>query len=131
MQKSARAADPNLLSIFPDPKPVRRLIVCQPGWPVDQIDAWIWLRSLQGLVNRDEPQLYLMTGTGDRTDSATRPALHEDHWLDWYQQTLRIPVEYLHDPEAVLARFRHLVSGYVLYDPEKVIQTQKIGRAHV
>lgn len=125
MAKYARATDPSLINIFPNTEPVRRLIVCQPGWPVDQIDAWIWLRSLQGLINREEPQLYLMTG--DPMDPSAKLVFHEHHWLDWYQTTYQIPVEHLNDPEAVLARFRHLVSGYVLYDTETVIQTQNLA----
>jgi hypothetical protein len=125
MSISSRASDMCLLSIFPDSKPVRRLIVCQPGWPAEQVDAWIWLRCLQGLVNREEPQLYLMTG--ELRDPAAKTACHEDHWLTWYQEKYRIPVERVDDPEAVLAHFRHMVTGYVLYDTETVLQTQNLA----
>jgi hypothetical protein len=125
MPASLRADDPNLLGIFPDNLPVHRLLVCQPGWPTDHIDAWIWLRSLQGLVNRHEPQLYLMSGSPH--DAALKPSWCEDHWLDAYQARHGIPVERLDDPESVLARFRHLTSGYVLYDTKDVIQTQNLA----
>ena len=125
MMTSDRAANADLTRIFPDYKPVRRLIVCQPGWPVEQVDAWIWLRCLQGLVNRDQPQLYLMTGDPRAADG--KAALHEDHWLSWYREKWQIHVERLDDPEAVLARFRHLVRGYVLYDTENVLQTQNLA----
>ena len=81
MPSSGRAANADLTRIFPDCKPVKHLLVCQPGWPVDQVDAWIWLRCLQGLVNRDQPQLYLMTGNPRAGDA--KAAWHDDHWLDW------------------------------------------------
>ena len=45
-----------LTEIFPKVPPVKRLLVCQPR--LDSIDAAIWLRSFQGLINRDEPHFY-------------------------------------------------------------------------
>ena len=46
-----------LTEIFPTIPQVKRLLVCEPKF--ENIDTVIWLRALQGLVNRDEPHMYI------------------------------------------------------------------------
>ena len=69
-------------------------------------DQQALLLSLQGLVNRDAPQVYVLP----REDGP------EQHWVDWYK-------DYGLDPQKatldeVLERFGKQASGYVVYDPD-------------
>lgn len=109
--------------IFPDIPPVRRLVVAGRGQQ-QRVDFWVWLRSLQGLVNRQEPHLYLLSTPG--TGAGRHPDLYEQHWLRYYTETFGLPVEEIAVEEAI-DRYRHLVRGYVVYDNEGVIQTQNLA----
>jgi hypothetical protein len=115
-----------LTEILPSIPAVKRLTVSAPGVPGRNVDFWIWYRSLQGLVNRDEPHLYLVQGqVGAR---AGKPHdLYESHWLDYYVRTFGLRTETVNDVDAVVERYKHLVDGYVLYDNETVIQTQNLA----
>jgi len=54
-------------------------------------------------------------------------ALYEDHWLDYYVRTFGLPTETLDDVDSVIERYKHLVEGYVVFDNERVIQTQNLA----
>jgi hypothetical protein len=73
------------------------------------------LAALQGLANREAPQLYLLycSQFGVETDV---------FWLDWYRGEdgwlRRAKVVPLANPAAALARFRTTFEGLVVYDPQ-------------
>jgi len=110
--------------IIPDIPPVRRLAVVSPqGDP--PVDLWIWLRCLQGLANRQEPHLYVIQ---DQATHRGKPRdLYERHWLDYYTRTFGLPVAQVGGPDEMLARYKHLVGGYIRYDNQRVIQTQNLA----
>ncbi len=112
-----------LTDIFPKVPPVKRLLVFEPK--LDSIDAAIWLRSFQGLINRDEPHFYIVL-TGSRVH-AGGPPNNLQHWLDYYVEKYRFPIEELSDLDELFERYKHLLDGYVLYDSEHVIQTQNLA----
>jgi hypothetical protein len=102
---------------------VTRLSVTRPDASNEGVDFWVWFRSLQGLVNRIEPHLYVV-----RTDPDPRMGdFQEEHWLDYYRREFKLPVEGITGADAVLDRYRSAFSGYILYDNEDVIQTQNIA----
>ena len=113
----------HLIEIFPKVPPVKRLVVCE--LELNSIDAAIWLRSFQGLINRDEPHLYIVPA-GSRIH-AGGPPNNLTHWLDYYVSKYRFPTEELNDPDELFERYKHLLDGYVLYDTERVIQTQNLA----
>ncbi|UCH35750.1 MAG: hypothetical protein JSV65_05200 [Armatimonadota bacterium] len=115
-----------LTDILPSIPPVRRLVVSAPDAAGDSVDFWIWYRSFQGLINREEPHLYLMQGS-DRARRRRPRDLCESHWLDYYVKTFGLPVDDLDDVDEVIERYKHLVGGYILYDNECVIQTQNLA----
>ena len=114
-----------LTDMLPTIPRVQRLVVSAPDAAGQSVDFWIWYRSLQGLVNREEPHLYLIQ-RGDAS-SAGQDALCERHWLDYYVSTFGLPTEHLDDVDSAIERYKHLISGYLLYDTEGVIQTQNLA----
>jgi len=116
----------HLTDIFPAIPRVKRLVVSEPAARDESLDFWIWYRSFQGLINRAEPHLYLIRRHLTIPDGTPRP-LCENHWLDYYIERFGLPVERLDDVDEVIERSKHLVDGYVLYDTERVIQTQNIA----
>lgn len=111
--------------IFPKIPRVGRLLVTRPQAEDPAPDLWIWLRSFQGLVNRSEPHLYLSRDSrGGELGHMTRL---EDHWLEYYRASYRVCVEELEDVDELLERYKHLLEGYVIYDPDEVIQTQNLA----
>ncbi len=112
-----------LTDIFPTIPQVERLLVCEPEF--ENIDTVIWLRALQGLVNRDEPHMYIVPA-GARIH-AGGPPRKEDHWLAYYDERYGFPTESLDDLDEILERYKHLVDGYVVYDTDDVIQTQNLA----
>ena len=115
-----------LTEVFPAMPRVKRLLVARLGPEGQGVDFWIWVRALQGLVNRDEPHLYLIRGTIPQRPR--KPSgLYEDHWLEYYVQRFGLPTENLDDPDELLERYKHLVAGYVLYDNESIVQTQNLA----
>lgn len=64
------------------------------------------LFSLQGIVNRQQPQIYYLFNSTD------------DRWLDWMLKRGFVKrTEKVETPDALLQRFRPLVKGVVVYDP--------------
>ena len=51
-----------ITDILPSIPQVKRLVASSPNVDGGEADFWIWFRSLQGLVNRREPHLYVMQG---------------------------------------------------------------------
>ena len=111
---SLRASDLSLESIFPTFPAVKRLVVVKQD--NHDTDRMLWLRSLQGLANKVEPHVWVANGSTEDT-----------HWLTLYTEKHGIPVEkHLSDLE-FLKEYAHLAKGYIVYDIEKVIQTQNIA----
>lgn len=116
----------HLTDVFPPIPKVKRLLVTKPNVADEGVDFWIWFRSLQGLVNRREPHLYVLTEP--RVGRSGKPhGLYENHWLDYYTETFGLPTEEENDVDALIERYKALVSGYVLYDNVDNIQTQNIA----
>ena len=109
--------------VFPELPKVQRLKVFRYDMTGKTVDFPIWLHSLQGLANRDEPELYLIRTSRPGGVGVT----YEDHWLDYYKQRFAIPTEDIADLDAVMERYGHFAKGYVLYDNEDVIQTQNLA----
>jgi hypothetical protein len=114
-----------LTDIFPSIPRVTRLVVSHPEVSGDDVDFWIWYRSLQGLVNRREPHLYLMQLVD--TSRPERPRLFEDHWLEYYRTTFGLPVETQNEVDAILDRYKDSITGYIVYDAEDIVQTQNLA----
>lgn len=90
--------------IFPKPAPVKRVDAV----PVDPSADWdeiVLYTSLQGLVNRTEPRLYL---AGDATDQ---------RWLAYYGERYGVERDTLEGVDAALERYASVAAGYVVYDP--------------
>ena len=115
-----------LTDVFPRIPPVKRLVVSTPAHENAGVDFWIWFRSLQGLVNRQDPHLYIVQEAYSPRGGRRR-ALCEEHWLSYYRETFGLPVERADDADEVLERYKHLATGYVVYDNEDVIQTQNLA----
>ncbi len=118
MNTSLRAKELSLTSIFPDIPKVKRLIVVTPSESVENTDYWIWVKALQGLINKVEPHIYVLSS---RYNDA------QNHWLNIYSKDYGIPIEEKITPEQMLVRYAHLVKGYTLYDEIEVLQTQNIA----
>lgn len=115
-----------LTDILPSIPRVQRLVVCAPDAAHHGADFWVWLRSFQGLINRQEPHLYIVQRSG-RPEAPRPDALYEYHWLDYYVRTFGLPTEQLDDLDSLIDRYKHLVNGYLLYDNEAAIQTQNLA----
>jgi hypothetical protein len=111
-----------LTDVFPPIPKVKRVTTYRFDRSKETIDLDIWLRSLQGLVNRDEPHLYVV-----RTGANGKAGMQEDHWLDYYRATFDLPVEELADLDAFMERYAGYAQGYVLFDNEDVVQTQNVA----
>ena len=73
----------------------------------------------QGLVNRDEPRVYLCFRQGD--PNGPRAALQQDHlWVDYYETRFGIDVTRLTDPYRLFDLFPDVVQGVILYDPRLI-----------
>lgn len=98
-------AAPALEAIFPKSQlPANTLLVLDiRGLSAD----WqLLLFSLQGIVNRQQPQIYYLFNSTD------------DHWLDWMLKRGFVKrTEKVETPDALLQRFRSSVKGVVVYDP--------------
>ena len=116
MAKSLRAGDLSLTSVFPDIPEVKTLVTIRPDASKRNVDFWIWLRALQGLANRANPHLYLLSG--DHT---------EDHWLKVYEKDHKGQVTGTLTPDEALETYKPYINGYVIYDNSEVIQTQNIA----
>jgi len=115
-----------LTDIFPQIPKVKRLVVTEPHVSAEEVDFFIWLRSLQGLVNRREPHLYVIRG--ERTYDTQKPRrLYEEHWLTYYRERFGLPVERLDDADALIEQYKGAANGYVLFDMGDVPQTQNLA----
>jgi len=116
----------HLTDIFPTMPKVRRILATMPDASKESLDFWIWYRSLQGLANRGEPHLYVITG-GPGGETGHRRPLYEGHWLAYYERAFGLPVEHEDDVDAIIERYKHVAEGYVLYDMNDVPQTQNLA----
>lgn len=66
-------------------------------------DQQLLLTSLQGIVNRTQPQIYLLL-SGDDTDQT---------WL----QTINVPNSLIADPLSLVGKYSGEAAGAVIYDP--------------
>jgi len=91
--------------LFPRSKPPAQKLLVADLRPLPA-DWQFLLFTLQGLVNRQKPQIYFLFNPTDEL------------WLDWLQkrgwvkETEKVP-----DARALLSRFRSFVKGMVVYDP--------------
>jgi len=104
-----------LTDILPPIPRVRRLVVSAPDVADETVDFWIWYRSFQGLINREEPHLYLVQGDVSRRQGKSQ-SLYEEHWLDYYVKAFGLRAESSDDVDQVIETYKHLVNGYVVYD---------------
>ncbi|HPU83885.1 MAG TPA: GxGYxYP family putative glycoside hydrolase [Candidatus Latescibacteria bacterium] len=114
-----------LTDVFPSIPPVQRLTVASIDPKNEGIDFWIWFRSLQGLVNRKEPHLYVIDLKALEVHKPLGAA--EKHWLDYYTTRFGIATEDVNSIDILLERYKDLAEGYVLYDNEQIIQTQNLA----
>jgi len=85
-----RFAQPNKLEVVD--------LLDQPG------EVRLMMATLQGLVNREEPRLYLFEPASEGKET----------WL----RDLGVPFEIHDDPFALVARFKASAKGLVVYDPD-------------
>ena len=90
-------------NIFPCSAPVTRLCTANVG----RLTAGeqVLFAVLQGLVNRQEPRIYLTFKECDR------------FWLDYYRTEFGITIEPARRPYALLKQNRDVVKGVVIFDP--------------
>ena len=93
----------HLIDVFPNAPKVNRLLVVEPDTEVQPLDFWVWMRSLQGIVNRTDPHLYYVR---DFQKSAQRKNRlnKEYHWVEYYEKTFGIPHEALGDIDELIER---------------------------
>jgi len=108
-------------NIYPRMKPVRSLVAADltavsgkrlkktpEGQAGRELDAMFAV--LQGLVNREEPRIYLSFAHPEG------PAFYDPAWLDYLEERFSIPVRRLEDPFELFELFGDTVRGVVLYD---------------
>ena len=110
----------DITDIFPKPPAATSLSVARilPEEEGDnQRDFWVWLRSLQGLVNTGTPSLYIIPPE-DR--------FSQEHWISYYRDRFDVSTKDIGGAAAILEAYRDQVDGYVVYDPE-VLQTANLA----
>ncbi len=98
-------------SIFPhSPPPARELAVADVRFYT--ADQYRLIASLQGLVNRSKPRIYLITG-------AYSPGVDlDERWLQWMKERGNIDnIRRIADPFALLKEFDADYKGAVIVDP--------------
>lgn len=91
--------------LFPRSKPPEPKLLVADLRPLPA-DWQFLLFTLQGLVNRQKPQLYFLFNPTDEL------------WLNWLQKRGWVKgTKKVEDPRQLLKQFRHLVKGMVVYDP--------------
>jgi hypothetical protein len=111
---TATAGAPERIYVF-DARYLRRLNLQDPSQMAEVWDTMHALAAVQGLANREAPQLYVIycEGFGVETDQFWLNWLRgEDGWL---KNTKLVP---LTSTEAVVRAFRKCFKGVVVYDPE-------------
>jgi hypothetical protein len=76
-----------------------------------RIDKKIWkdtleITSLQGIVNKNNPNLYLIFND------------YDIKWLEYYKKFLDFSCEEVCEKDELLKIFRQYLKGYIVYDPE-------------
>ena len=110
-----------ITDIFPDVPRATRIHAVETT--ETDFDLMLTFRCLQGLVNRREPHLYYVATGYERRNSSN----HERFWLDYYREKFGVAIEESTDLDALLDRYRGDIDGYVVYDTERVIQTQNLA----
>lgn len=108
-EKSRKKIKGKLLSfpsVFPhSPPPAKKLLVCD----VRELseEEKLLLVSLQGIVNRQSPSIYLIFNDVDQ------------RWLDWMKERGDIEeIEIVKNPRALVSRFRDRLKGVIITDPK-------------
>ena len=70
-------------------------------------DQQLLFNTLEGLVNRTQPRMYLLWAS----DEGTRT------WLDTLRHEFGVPLSRNHNPWTLLRRYRSSVAGMIVYDP--------------
>ncbi|MFC1890063.1 GxGYxYP domain-containing protein, partial [Thermodesulfobacteriota bacterium] len=100
------------LIVFPKSPAPSHLVVYDAR--AHSLDMQYLLVSLQGVVNRDDPRIYLRTspyGPGDTAD-------HEDFWLEEMAGHFGITHEFAASPEDLMDRFGGEITGIIVTDPD-------------
>jgi hypothetical protein len=103
-------------NIYPETEPVRTLLSADlAGLETRNEEAMFTV--LQGLVNRDEPQLYLCH---DHGPERLRKGLGADDslWVDYYEKRFSIPTERTDDPYSLFDYYDGSVQGVIVYSPD-------------
>jgi len=99
------APAPSLETIFAKSKPLAQPLLVADIRP-QSADWQLLLLTLQGIVNRQQPQIYLLFNDTD------------EFWLDWMRQRGWVKrVERLANAQQLLQRFRSSIKGMVVTDP--------------
>lgn len=67
-------------------------------------DRKLMLLSLQGIVNREKPQLYLVFSAD------------ELRWKNWYEQNYGLQFETIDSLPELIERFKNQIKGYIIFD---------------
>ena len=100
------------ISVFPKSPPPGHLIVYDAR--TESLAMQYLLVSLQGVVNRTSPRIYLHSspyGPGD-------PHHHEDFWLEEMVAFFGVTHETAASPDELLDRYAAELSGMIIYDPD-------------
>ncbi|MFH1741260.1 MAG: GxGYxYP domain-containing protein [bacterium] len=98
----AAARSDELSGIFPKPKPCRAVLACDIR--EYDLDERMTFLTLQGLMNRTQPRLYLIS----------KPTCQD--WLAYYWERFGVTSDRVASPYALLDIFRDEISGYRIYD---------------
>ena len=100
------ADSPKIGDIFPKSPRCRSVLACDVRRYA--LDERMMFFTLQGLVNRKRPQLYLIS-----TSTC-------EHWLDYYRERFGVTHERVASPYNLLDTFRDEIQGYRIYDPNNL-----------
>ncbi|MBN2511675.1 MAG: hypothetical protein JXB18_01940 [Sedimentisphaerales bacterium] len=120
-------AEPDRLVIY-DLRYALKVDASRPGEAANAWDHCHAISSLQGIVNRNQPSLYVMF-----VDSQIIPGENVDeYWLDKYRQQGQWlsgrGITTISSVEELVGHFRELIKGAVVYDP-KVPSTSNAASA--
>ena len=79
----------------------------------ESADVKLLLATLQGVVNKTAPRIYLLTSN----DPYNPLWDHEEDWLAWMEEAYGVTSERVASPLDLLERHRGEVQGAVVYDP--------------
>ena len=96
----------NVPSIFPKSKPPKKLDVCLLKSDLSWTEKNL-LTCLQGLVNRERPEIYYIIAPQDK------------FWLDYYKSSFGVDYVQVEGPDQLYKKYMDRIAGYVLYD-EKI-----------